>query len=227
MDHQDIDAFIKKFDKYQKAYYESLLQNPITCCNAKAGTGKTTLAVLAGLQLLEKGKIKQIIYLRFPDQLMQSLGALPGDLAEKEQYYMDPFYDACAELGISKEVLESQYMGENSEIVLCTNITFRGINLKESFLIADESQNAIFKDLKLVLTRLHDDCHCALIGHSEQRDNKRTEHEGAFEMYIHHLTTKPFAKECPLKINYRGEVSQWADALMINSKGEYYIEDSR
>ena len=217
------DGLLKSLDKYQKRYYDSLMHNPVTCCNAKAGSGKTVIAVMAGLQLLEQGKVDQIIYVRFPDQMVQSLGSLPGDLAEKEQYYMDPFYDACEELGIQKDFVNEVYIPKN-QIVLCTNITFRGINIKNAFVIMDESQNASFKDLKLVLTRLHDSCHCALIGHSCQRDNRKCEREGAFEMYIHHLTKKPFAAETPLKINYRGEISQWADALMLNEKGDYTID---
>jgi phoH family protein len=225
MSHREpnYDGLLKSLDKYQKRYYDSLMQKPVTCCNAKAGSGKTVIAVMAGLQLLDKGIVDQIIYVRFPDQMVQSLGALPGDLTDKEQYYMDPFYNACEELGIQKDVVDEVYIPKN-QIVLCTNITFRGINIKNAFIIMDESQNASFKDLKLVLTRLHDSCHCALIGHNSQRDNRKCEREGAFEMYIHHLTKKPFATETPLKVNYRGEISQWADALMLDEKGDYTID---
>lgn len=218
--HDDYEVFIKKLDKYQQVYYKSLFENPVTCCDAKAGTGKTTIAVMAGLQMLERGDVGQFIYVRFPDPRMQSLGALPGELEVKEDPYMGPFYDACAELGMSRELTTYKF----KQVTLCTNVKFRGINIQNSFIIIDEAQNGSFEDLKLVLTRLHDNCHCAFIGHSGQRDNRKCDREQAFEMYIDHLCKKPFAKQVQLKINHRGDISQWADALMQNNKGEYYVD---
>lgn len=216
------DDLYRKLDSCQKALYESILDNKVTCCNARAGTGKTTIAVLAGFDMLKSGQIQKIIYIRFPDQLVQSLGHFPGDLAEKESYYMGPFIDACAELGIDKTRLEREYFS-CEEIVVCTNITLRGTNMKNSLVILDEAQNATFNDLKLVLTRLHDSCHCIIMGHSEQCDNKKAAAQKAFEAYINHMCQKQWAKRIDLKTNYRGSISTWADKLMLED-GKYYVE---
>lgn len=221
MDSCSAKSFCKKMDKYQKAYYKSLLSVPVTCCNARAGSGKTTIAVLAGLQLLEEGKVDKIVYIRFPDPMLQSLGALPGEMDEKEVYYMKPFMDACSQFGVTQGIFENMMARES--IIMCTNIAMRGVNIRDSFVIIDEAQNGTFKDLKLVLTRLNEACRTALIGQSEQCDNSKAGIENAFNAYIKHMTKKPFANETPLLINHRGKISDWADRLMMDSNGEYYV----
>ena len=213
---------IKNLDKYQAAYYQSLLTNKITCCNARAGTGKTTIAVMAGLQMLEEGQVRQLIYLRFPDQLVQSLGHFPGTLEEKEQVYMAPFFNTVFKLGYDPNTIYERFI-QQELIQLCTSVTFRGNDMNNVFLIIDEAQNGLFKDIKLVLTRLNDDCHCAFIGHADQCDTNKARTENAFTMYIHHMCKLYDVKELRLVNNYRGELSQWADALMMDNKGEYYV----
>lgn len=213
---------LKKLDKDQLAFYNSMHTNLITCCDARAGTGKTTVATMAALDMLESDSVTKIIYLRFPDKMVQSLGAFPGELKEKERYYMQPFIDACEELGIQEELLQSQYVDYN-KVLMMTNVTLRGSNFSNAAVIIDEAQNASFKDLKLVLTRLHDTCKCALIGHVAQCDNKNSSKEDAFSMYIDHLSKKKWTKVIHLKTNYRGELSNWADSLELTDKG--YIID--
>ena len=200
------------------------MTNHMTCCNAKAGTGKTTIAVMAGLQMLEEGKVRKLIYLRFPDQLVQSLGHFPGTLQEKEQVYMAPFFNSAFKIGYDADQIYEHFI--NQELIeLCTSVTFRGNDLNDTFLIIDEAQNGLFKDIKLVLTRLNDDCHCAFIGHSDQCDTNKARIESAFTMYIHHMCKLKDVKECRLVHNYRGELSRWADSLMMNNKGDYYLSE--
>lgn len=222
MNHSS-ELFYKSLDGNQKQFFNALLDYQVVCCNAKAGTGKTTICALAGLDMLDKDMITKIIYIRFPDQLTQSLGSFPGDADEKEDYYMEPIIEAFEELGISKDRLQRDYISME-KVKLCTNITLRGTNIKDALVILDESQNATFKDLKLVLTRIHDSCHVALIGHSDQCDNKHCMKEKAFEAYMHHMCQKQWARRIDLKTNYRGKISSWADELML-SDGKYYVND--
>lgn len=217
------ESFYKSLDRNQKAFFNALLDYKVTCCNARAGTGKTTISALAGLDMLEKDMITKIIYIRFPDQLTQSLGSFPGDADEKEDYYMEPIIEAFEELGISKERLMRDYINME-RVKLCTNITLRGTNIKDALVILDEAQNATFKDLKLVLTRIHDSCHVAIIGHSDQCDNKHCIKERAFEAYMDHMCKKQWSKRVDLKTNYRGKISSWADELMLSSDG-YYVNE--
>jgi phosphate starvation-inducible protein PhoH len=213
----EIDALRSKLDGTQTKLYNSILDNMVTMCNARAGTGKTTVATMAAFDLLMKDIVGKIYYVRFPDKLVQSLGAFPGDKDEKEDYYFLPFYQACEEIGLDREHLNQQFV--LPEIVnLETIISMRGINIKNAAVIIDEAQNASFKDMKLVLTRIHDDCHVALIGHSDQVDNPNCARERAFAAYIEHFCKKQWAQRVDLKKNYRGKLSTYADALYIDEK---------
>lgn len=211
----DIDKYYTRLDTRQKEYYQYLLDKSksVICVDSPAGTGKTTIAVMAGLQLLEQGDVNKIYYIRFADDRSLRLGFLPGDTTDKTSIYMTPFYDACLELGLDKFHVDEMISQE--QIVLCTDIAMRGINISKAFVIIDESQNARFNDLKLVLTRIKDDCKVALIGHTGQIDNFKGTQEWAFQRYMIHLCKKNWAIQCSLPVNYRGRISSWADALYL------------
>ena len=95
IDNQSFKELYQSLDKDQNKMFNSIIENKMTCCDAKAGTGKTTIAVMAAFKLLETDVVNKIIYIRFPDKMVQSLGAFPGVLVAKEKYYMQPFFDSC------------------------------------------------------------------------------------------------------------------------------------
>ena len=220
---KEIESLKRKLDGSQTKLYESIMDNLITCCNAKAGTGKTTVATMAAFDLLQKGIIDRIYYIRFPDKLMQSLGAFPGDKDEKENYYFQPFYQACEEIGLDQYHLDRDYIPQHT-VNLDTVVTMRGVNLKSAAIIIDEAQNACFKDMKLILTRIHDDCHVVIIGHTNQIDNPEYVKEKAFIYYMEHFSKQQWAKRVDLKTNYRGKISKWADSLYIDKDGKCYVK---
>lgn len=210
---KDRDRFFQKLDQYQKYYLENIYSKSVVFVDAKAGTGKTTIAVLAGLELLRQGKVSRVVYVRFPDKRYAKLGFLTGCKEEKEEILMNPFYEAAAECGMQPEAVNR--LAEKGFIEATTDIGMRGRNLKTSFVIIDEAQNGTIDDLKLLLTRIHDrDCKATVIGHSGQCDNPPKLYAGkynAFQVYQIHMTKKPWAVKCDLPNNYRGEISQHAD----------------
>jgi phosphate starvation-inducible protein PhoH and related proteins len=210
MNSKERDRFYGKLDADQRSYYESIVTKSVVCVDAPAGTGKTSVAVLAGLTLLAQGSIARLVYLRFPDDRSLRLGYLPGELDDKQMYYMYPFMEACVDLGLQRETVDD--LVSQGLIELCTDIGMRGRTLRNSMVILDETQNAKFGDLKLVLTRLTDDSKCVIIGHQGQQDNRSNDH--AFTRYIDHLTKKDWAVSCVLPRNYRGRISRWADELL-------------
>ena len=219
---KEIENLKQKLDGQQAKLYSSIIDNLVTCCNARAGTGKTTVATMAAFDLLQKDIVDKIYYIRFPDKLMQSLGALPGDIDEKETYYFQPFYQACEEIGLDRYHLERDYIPQDT-VNLDTVVTMRGTNIKNAAVIIDETQNASFKDLKLILTRLHDDCHVAMIGHTDQIDNPNCTKEKAFVYYMEHFCKKQWAKRVDLKRNYRGKISAYADSLYLDDNGKPFV----
>jgi len=211
-----------RFDDYQKEYVRSIKNTPVTMVDAKSGTGKTTLAVYMGLKMLAEEKVDKIVYLRYVDDKYLQNGFLTGDLDEKTYRLFRPFRDALDECNVTDK--EFRKLAEDERIELTTDTDWRGGNLKGAFLIIDEAQNAKkVGDLKLMLTRLHDEnkeedtvSRAVVIGHSEQQDNKKIEliaGYSPFQVYMIHMSKKPFTKICELKNNYRGEISQWADEV--------------
>lgn len=210
---KEIDRYYSRLDQYQKEYYEALFKKDLylVCVNSPAGTGKTTIAVMAALEMLRQGSISKIYYIRFPDDRSLRLGYLPGDETDKTSSYTKPFFNACEEFGVSQDRVYA--LEEDGYIELCTDISMRGTNISDAMVIIDEAQNARFADLKLVLTRIKDNCKCVLIGYSGQTDNFKGEEEHAFEKYIEHMCKQPWAVLCDLPKNYRGKLSTWADKL--------------
>jgi phosphate starvation-inducible protein PhoH len=204
-----------KLDSFQKDFAESIGKYRVVFVDAVAGTGKTTIAVLRGLELLREGKVDRIHYVRFPDRRGQRLGALPGGAPEKTQGYMIPFFKACYKLGLRDEDIRE--LIEQKVFELSTDIFMRGDSLDREYLIIDESQNGGIEDLQLVLTRLEITGYGIVIGHSGQMDNKLPtygpEKWNAFQVYQYHMKKKSFTTSCELKINYRGPISQWADKI--------------
>lgn len=208
---KELDRAYNKLDEDQLYYFKSFNNHLISCVNAPSGSGKTFVAILKALQTFNEGEVNRIYYIRIPDDRSLRLGYLPGTSDDKQSIYTLPFYNACNNLGIRDE--EIDMARNNNEIVLCTDISLRGTNINNAFVIIDEAQNGRLSDLKLILTRISDTCKVALIGHSAQYDNFKGTNEKAFEKYINHLTKKSWAIECKLNKNYRGKLSTWADEL--------------
>lgn len=202
-------------DRHQTNFAHGIEYSGISMVNASAGTGKTTIAVMKGFELLRKGQVDILRYVRFVDRRTLKMGFLPGDEEEKQKKLMLPFYEAAAECGLSPDHVEEMRAQEILE--LSTDIHWRGRNMKRTFLIIDEAQNGDIEDMRMMLTRLHDSGKGVVVGHSEQCDNKLKrygrEKLTPFEVYIRHMVKERFAHEYKLVKDYRGEYSRWADRI--------------
>ncbi|MEM7320185.1 MAG: PhoH family protein, partial [Pseudomonadota bacterium] len=78
----------------QKAYVKSLFENELAFGIGPAGTGKTYLAVAAGVSMFLGGHVDRIILSRPAVEAGEKLGYLPGDMKDKVDPYMQPLYDA-------------------------------------------------------------------------------------------------------------------------------------
>lgn len=203
-------------DPEQKAFRDAMYnsENLVVMCDAKAGCGKTLVAVATGLLMVKFGLYDAVTYIMSVGQ-ERHLGYLPGSEQEKVACYRGALFDALVKLNISPEnVLCDNGINQkngNGLIEFITPTYKRGVNLSRRFVIYDESQNASLSDLKKMFTRIHDDSKLVCIGHSKQRDifyNKN-----GFEMYLDHAKDVPFCEVCKLTTNHRGKISAWADEL--------------
>ncbi|MBX7057996.1 MAG: PhoH family protein [Leptospirales bacterium] len=151
----------------QNEYVHSILGNPITLCLGPAGSGKTFLSIAAACRLLQQGEHDRLVITRPAVEAGESLGFLPGDLAQKVEPYLRPIYDALYEcMGFEKvnDLMSAR------RIEIAPLAYMRGRTLNESIIILDEGQNCTLPQLKMFLTRLGRNSRICLSGDVTQID---------------------------------------------------------
>lgn len=151
----------------QKEYYQKILDHDLVFGIGPAGTGKTYLAVITGVALLKKNRVKKIILTRPVVEAGESLGFLPGDLKEKVDPYLRPLYDALHDvLGVE----QSEKMIERGVIEIAPLAYMRGRTLEDAYIILDEAQNTTKQQMKMFLTRLGFNSKMIITGDETQID---------------------------------------------------------
>lgn len=206
-------------DEEQENFVDAIL-NPdkkIIFCNARAGSGKTTLAVGAANMLVHYKLLDGIIYVVSPVE-EHSLGFRPGTTCEKASVYFEPLYQAMIECNINPNtaIISEDLVNQKEGLAFIKPLThtfLRGSNLRRQAVIIEEAQNYNVGELKKTLTRCHDDCKVIVIGHNFQCDLQRPEQSG-FLRYLHHFDCgDDRVAICNLTKNYRGWISSKADEL--------------
>lgn len=144
---------------------------PIVTLIGRAGSGKTLLALAAGLeQTLEKSIYKKLVVSRPVQPVGKDIGFLPGTLEEKMAPWLMPIQDNLEYLmGDDKTTME-MYM-ENGTIQVEALSYIRGRSIPNSFIIIDESQNLTTHELKTIVTRVGEGTKIVLTGDVEQIDS--------------------------------------------------------
>lgn len=145
-----------------------------------AGTSKTATAVYAALQMLRQKKISDIIFLRTAVESADSkIGFLPGMFEEKVQYYMVPFLNKMEEfleVGTIKRLQK-----DNRVQSAAVNFT-RGLHWPSKVVICDEAQNATFKELTTIITRMGQFSKILILGDPDQSDLPENKRHGFNDM---------------------------------------------
>ena len=122
----------------EQEVFRDAIWNPekkVIICNARAGVGKSVIAVGTANLLVQYGFYSGIVYVMFPT-MEQRLGYLPGTLEEKAAPYMQALCDACYTLGLDPNQVilseeNTQAMKEGKAYIQFTTDTFmRGINIE-------------------------------------------------------------------------------------------------
>ena len=207
-------------DDEQKQFRDAIWspEKLIILCNAKAGTGKTTVALGVANLLYQYGLYNGIIYIASPT-MEQKQGYLPGDQESKNAPYMEPLIEACFTIGLNPFL--SIVSDRNSDalkygdafITFTTDTYLRGTNFENKIVIIDEAQNFYFDELKKTLTRIHDNCKTIVIGHDKQCDLYKNQNRSGFVPYLNAFKESDDSRiaVCELTVNHRGWVSTFCD----------------
>jgi phosphate starvation-inducible protein PhoH len=152
--------------------YSKYLNNKnvsVVACVGPAGTGKTLLATVNGINQLKENLIDKIIITRPLVSADEDIGYLPGNLEDKMAPWTRPMMDIFYDYFDSNQI---EYMINEKIIEICPLAYMRGRTFKNSWIIADEMQNATINQMKMILTRIGNGSKMIITGDLLQHDRK-------------------------------------------------------
>jgi len=163
----------------QAEYLAKITDHDIVIGIGPAGTGKTYLAVAAGVDALARKRVRRIVLARPAVEAGESLGFLPGDMQAKVDPYLRPLYDALDAMMPPERI---QRALETRTIEIAPLAFMRGRTLADAFVILDEAQNATNLQMKMFLTRLGVNSKIVITGDKTQIDLPRREESGLMQI---------------------------------------------
>ena len=151
----------------QKRYVDAIRRNTVTFGIGPAGTGKTYLAMAMAVAALKRREVGRIVLARPVVEAGESLGYLPGTLAEKLDPYVRPLYDALFDM---TDIEKGNALIEQGIIEIAPLAYMRGRTFNNAFVILDEAQNTTPEQMKMFLTRLGFSSTFVVTGDASQRD---------------------------------------------------------
>jgi PhoH-like ATPase len=178
----------------------------IVSLGGRAGTGKSALALCAGLEaVLERQQHRKVVVFR-PVYAVggQELGYLPGSESEKMAPWAQAVFDTLGAL-VSSEVVEEVLARGMLEVLPLTHI--RGRSLHDAFVIVDEAQSLERNVLLTVLSRLGTGSRVVLTHDVAQRDNLRVGRHDGVAAVIEKLKGHPLFAHVTLARSERSAIA--------------------
>lgn len=218
---------LKPLNLGQRCLLDALLNPEISLvtCYGHAGTGKTLVAVAAGLHEMFARKYNGLTVSRPVVAMGEQLGFLPGTLEEKMRPWLQPIHDALdllmrppAPLGPKRKQktvdpnAKKPYEAllEQGVIEIEALAYIRGRSIPNRFFVLDEAQQLTPQEAKTVVTRMSRGSKLVLVGDPAQIDNPYVDSRSNGLVYTRNrLRGQPFAAHVALS---RGERSELAEA---------------
>ena len=170
----------------QKHYVDLLLDEAvkIVFASGPAGTGKTMLAVQAGVKAFKERQVSKLIFTRPAVGVDgEEHGFLPGTINQKMEPWTRPLFDVVQEYYSPRDVAK---MLEDQIIEVSPLAFLRGRTFKNAWIVFDESQNSSINQMKMVLTRLGENSKMVITGDLNQNDRQFV-HENGLRDFIERL----------------------------------------
>src|SRR5690606_3838348 len=185
----------------------------IVSLGGRAGTGKSALALCAGLEaVLERQQHKKIMVFR-PLYAIggQELGYLPGDHEEKMNPWGQAVFDTLGSI-VSTNVLEEVMARNLIEVLPLTHI--RGRSLHDAFVIVDEAQSLELGVITTMLTRIGQGSKVVLTHDIAQRDNLRVGRHDSISVVIERLKGQDLFGHITLQRSERSAIAALVSELL-------------
>ncbi len=217
---------IRARNREQKFALELLLQDSISLVTlvGKAGTGKTLLAIAAGLSKVADEHVYSRLLIARPVMPMgRDLGYLPGDVSEKLTPWMQPLYDNFdLILGTQDTTGKPAHWRRGHEeliehgLLQIEPLTYiRGRTIPRQFFVIDEAQNLTPHEVKTILTRAGEGTKIILTGDVDQIDNPYVDAASNGLTYvIERFKDDPLAGHVTLLKGERSKLAERSAALL-------------
>ncbi len=226
--------YIQPINLEQKFLYTILThpKNKITICSGATGSGKTLIALQAGISLFKRGVVNGIIYMRntiTANDKEAELGFRKGDENQKLNYFMYPLfstinfmitkmqkeslakrieYKGDANSFESREATEYFLQKHNIEVMDIAHA--RGVSIAKKFVIFDEAQNASNATIKLIGTRIAEDSRIVFLGDPAQIDHPYlSKYRNGLVSLLKKAKQDDFLAGIVLKHTIRSEIAGW------------------
>ena len=164
-------------NKEQKFSYDLLFDDSIKFVSliGKAGSGKTLMAIAAGMEQTlslkkKNNKYRKIVVSRPVQPLGKDIGFLPGTMHEKMMPWLMPIQDNLETIMGEDKTYLNEYV-ERGKIQIEALTYIRGRSINNAFIVIDEAQNLTAHEVKTILTRVGEGTKIVLTGDIEQIDN--------------------------------------------------------
>ena len=209
--------------KEQRFSLELLLDPEITviALDGRAGTGKTVMAIAAGLeQVVESRRYERLaVYRPLVPVGRADVGFLPGDLNEKLDPWMAAIHDAIVALTDQRSSRDAvgliDDLTDRGQLTLESVTFLRGRSLQQQFVVVDEAQNLEPTTLKTILTRIGEGTKVVFTGDTSQIDAPYMgETNNALAVLIHAFAGQRCFGHVTLAACERSEVASLAAELL-------------
>ncbi len=212
---------IKPRNREQHFGFDALLDDRIKLVTlmGKAGTGKTLLAMAAGLKrTVMDREFRRLVVARPTISMGKELGFLPGSLEEKLAPWMQPIHDALEMLGdlnMGHEHRRSGDLMRSGSIVVEALSYIRGRSIANQFMVIDEAQNLTPLEAKTIITRVGHGTKIVFTGDPYQIDNPYVDSSSnGFNYVVSRFRSEAVAAHIEFQKGERSELAELAANIL-------------
>jgi PhoH-like ATPase len=212
---------IRPRNREQHFAFDALLDDRVKLVTlmGKAGTGKTLMAMAAGLKrtVLDR-EFRRVVVARPTISMGKELGFLPGSLEEKLAPWMQPIHDALemlSDLNMGHEQRRSVDLMRSGSIVVEALSYIRGRSIANQFMIIDEAQNLTPLEVKTIVTRVGNGTKLVFTGDPWQIDNPYVDSSSnGFNYVVSRFRQHGIAAHVELQKGERSELAELAANIL-------------
>jgi PhoH-like ATPase len=212
---------IKPRNREQHFAFDALLDDRVKLVTlmGKAGTGKTLMAMAAGLKrtVLDR-EFRRLVVARPTVSMGRELGFLPGSLEEKLNPWMQPIHDALellSDLNMGSDHRRSTDLMRSGTIVVEALSYIRGRSIAHQFMVIDEAQNLTPLEVKTIITRVGTGTKIIFTGDPYQIDNPYIDSSSnGFNYIISKFRDQAIAAHIELQKGERSELAELAANIL-------------